>query len=179
MPVLIGILTVIGVIAVILWRIYVAAQRARQIGEAVGDARRFVRRTRWKGRANERQAQRVDDPREAAAAMMVALAQSDGALTDKEQTAICERMRAHFEADAATATDLLGRGRWLARDIGDLNAFMRRMLPPIQARCTLQEQRDLVAMVTAVAEAEGPAGPIQQDAVGFVSRQLGLGPGGV
>lgn len=176
MHILIGILTALGTIALVVWRVYVAVQRARAVKDAVGRAGDYLKRKRSEGKADARPGSVPEDPREAAAAMMVALAQSDGALTAVEEAVIRERMRQHFEADEATLDDLFGRGRWLAREVGDLHSFLGRMTPPVIKVCTEQEQRDLLGMLADVAGADGPPATIEREAVGHVARRLGLRP---
>lgn len=97
----------------------------------------------------------VDDPREAAAAMLVAVAQADGPLTEKERTVILGRMSETFSAKAAEAEELLARGRWLTRDSVDAGNVMRRLAGVIVKKCGPRERSELIAMLYAVSRADG------------------------
>jgi uncharacterized tellurite resistance protein B-like protein len=174
MPYLMAILGALGAVGVILWRIKMAADATRDLAEAAGDARKFVRRTRWKSRQKAGQSTVPDDPRTAAAAMMAAVAEADGALTEAETTAILGEMTSRFELAPAAADELLAEGRWLSKDAGDLSSFLRRMESPVRAVCTEQEKRDLIDMLTTVAGVEGEVDPIPAQAIETLRRSLGI-----
>lgn len=174
MAFLLAIVGVLGTAAVVLWRIKMAADATRDIAEAASDARKFVRRTRWKSRQKAGQKVVPDDPRSAAAAMMVSVAEVDGALTEAETAAILKEIATRFELSPADADAVLAEGRWLSKDAGDLSSFLRRMEPPVRAACTEQERRDLIEMLITVAECAGAADPIAAQAIETLRRSLGV-----
>lgn len=174
MAFLLAIVGALGAAAMVLWRIKMAADATRDIAEAANDARKFVRRTRWKSRHKAGQKAVPGDPRAAAAAMMAAVAESDGALTEAETAAILEEITARFELPPADAEALLAEGRWMSKDAGDLSSFLRRLEPPIRAACTEQERRDLIAMLTTVTQTTGEADPIAAQAIETLRRSLGV-----
>jgi len=174
MPYLMAILGALGAVGLILWRIKMAADATRDIAEAAGDARKYVRRTRWKNRQKAGQKAVPDNPRSSAAAMMAAIAEADGALTEAETAAILGEMTTRFELSAGDAEELLAEGRWLSKDAGDLASFLRRIEPPVRAVCNDQECRDLIAMLTTVAESNGAADPIAAQAIETLRRSLGV-----
>ncbi|MDH3232755.1 MAG: TerB family tellurite resistance protein [Alphaproteobacteria bacterium] len=174
MAFLLGIVGVLGTAAVVLWRIKMAADATRDIAEAAGDARKFVRRTRWKSRQKAGQKTVPDDPRSAATAMMAAVAEVDGALMEAETAAILKEIAIRFELSPADADELFAEGRWLSKYAGDLSSFLRRMEPPIRTGCTEQERRDLIEMLSTVAGCTGPADPIAAQAIETLRRSLGV-----
>lgn len=174
MPYLMAILGALGAVGLILWRIKMAADATRDLAEAADDARKFVRRRRWKSRRKAGQKATPENPRLAAAAMMAAIAETDGALSEAERAAILGEITTRFEFCAEDAVALLAEGRWLSKDAGDLSSFLRRMDPPVRAACGEQEQRDLITMLTTVAEAEGEADPIAAQAIETLRRALGV-----
>lgn len=155
MHILLAIVGAIGAIGVLLWRMQMAANATRDIVETAQDAGRFFRSWRWRKKANANPLDLIEDPREAAAAMMVAAAQYDGSLSAREEAAIMAEMRYHFEADEKTARDLLARGRWLAKDASDLGQTFHRASAAVRKRCTPKELNDLVTMLREVAKADG------------------------
>jgi uncharacterized tellurite resistance protein B-like protein len=171
---LMAIFGALGAAALILWRIKMAADAARDLAEHADNARKYVRRSRWKSRQKAGQKAVPEDPRLAAAAMMAAIAETDGALTEAEKAAILSEITMRFAFSASDAETLLAEGRWLSKDAGDLSSFLRRMDPPVRSICSEQEQRDLITMLTAVAEAEGEADPIAAQAIETLRRALGV-----
>jgi uncharacterized tellurite resistance protein B-like protein len=155
MHILAALVAVLGVLAIVLWRMSQAANAARDIAGAAEEAHSFWRRLMLRRKAGKHPLDSIQDPREAAAAMMVAIAQWDGALTEREEAAIREEMQAHFEVGEPEAGELVARGRWLAEDVGDLGTFLKRASHPVQARCTAAEKRDLIEMLTRVADVGG------------------------
>lgn len=170
-----AILGALGAVGLVLWRIKMAADAARDLAETADDARKFVRRTRWKSRQKAGQRPVPDDPRLAVAAMMAAIAETDGALSDAERAAILNEITTRFQFSPADAEALLAEGRWLSKDAGDLSSFLRRMDPAVRAACTDEERRDLIVMLTVVAEADsGVADPIAAQAIETLRRALAI-----
>ncbi|HRD77799.1 MAG TPA: TerB family tellurite resistance protein [Hyphomicrobiaceae bacterium] len=144
-----------GVVLFILYRMQQAATAARDVAEAASDLSGLFRSWNWRRRANVNPLDAIEDPREAAAALMVALAQYDGAVTEAESRVIVGEMTKHFGATASEAGELLARGRWLAPERADVGELMRRLKRVIEAKCGPKERRELIAMLRAVANASG------------------------
>lgn len=158
------IVSVLGGLLFLLWRMQQAANATRDIAEAAGEVQGLFRRWKWNRKANANPLDLVEDPREAAAAMMVAVAQADGPLTETESALIRTRMAETFGASEPQATELLARGRWLTRDSVDAGNVFRRLTPRILQSCGPAERRDLIGLLTAVAEANGrPDATLKQD----------------
>jgi uncharacterized tellurite resistance protein B-like protein len=155
MAILGGLLAAIGAIAVILWRLQQAAHATRDIADAAGDVRGLVRGWRWRRKANVHPMELIDDPREAAAVLMVVVAQADGAITERERTAIAGEMTRHFGATAAQVEELLARARWAAKETADPGDAMRRLVRVCREKLGPSERADLVAMLDMVAAADG------------------------
>src|SRR5262249_22693896 len=88
MHILVAIVSALGIIGVILWRLHMAAEATKGLVETANDARGLFRRWRWQRKLASNPLDLIQDPREAAVAMMVAVAQSDGAMTDRERQVI-------------------------------------------------------------------------------------------
>ncbi len=146
---------VLGVAALVLFRMQQAANAARDIADAADEARGLFRRWGWRRRQLKSPLDAVDDAREAAAAMMVAAAQSDGAISERERAAIAGEMTRHFGATARQAEELLARGRWMVQDRTDAGEVFRRLTPLIVRVCTPTERADLIGMLETVAKADG------------------------
>lgn len=174
MPFILGILAVLGAIVIFVIRANQAAQAARELGEVASEAKGFLRRRRWKSKTITDQIRAVEDPRLAAAVMMCALASSDGDLSESEVTAIQDQLMGALELAQDDCAETLAQARWLTRDMKDLGTVLHRAAAPIKAICTVQEKTELLEMLTAVAEVDGPMDAIQQDALDRLHRELDL-----
>lgn len=122
---------VLGAIGVILWRLRSAADATRDLVDAANEAQGFFRRRSWQKKLLKTNIDAVQDSREAAVAMMVALAQSDGAMTERERDTIIFSIVKHLGASSAQAGEFLAYGRWLVKDINDVSTCFKKMTPMI------------------------------------------------
>ncbi|MCB1491184.1 MAG: TerB family tellurite resistance protein [Rhodobiaceae bacterium] len=152
MHILLGILAVIGAAVMIIIRLNSAANAARQVGEAASEAHGFYRRLAWKRKSGKDPFATIEDPREAAVAMLVAVAQTSGVITEEEIATIRSQAIRTFDATPEQADELIAYGRWLTRDGPDLGNVFRKAAPVIERSCNDAEKRDLIAMLRAVAD---------------------------
>lgn len=162
MHILALIASVVGVALFVLWRMQQAANATRDIAEAAGEVQGLFRRWQWGRKANVNPMDIVEDPKEAAAAMMVAIAQADGPLTAAEQTAILAAMREEFDVGEPVAVELLARGRWLVRNSTDPGNPLRRLARPILKSLGPPERHALIAMLEKIARIDGADGKAAQ-----------------
>jgi uncharacterized tellurite resistance protein B-like protein len=160
MHILAAVGAVLGVLVLVLFRMQQAAHAARDIADMANDARGLFRRWRWRRKQVRHPLDTIDDAREAAAAMMVAAAQSDGAMTERERAAITKEMSARFGATLQQAEALLARARWLVQDRNDAGEVFRRLTPLLLRTCGPVERSDLIEMLGTVAAADGKADEI-------------------
>ena len=146
---------VLGVLFLVLLRMQQAAHAARDLADAADEARGLFRRWGWRRKQLRHPLDAVDDAREAAAAMMVAAAQSDGGITDRERAAIAAEMSRRFGATERQAEELFARARWLVQHRTDAGEVFRRLTPLIVRACGPTERSDLIEMLEAVARADG------------------------
>ena len=104
--------------------------------------------------------------------MMVALAQSDGAMTDRERQVILAEHGTRVGATERQAEELLAHGRWLTRDVQDIDYCLDKLAPLIKRQCSPEQSRDVVEMLYAVASVEGRPGEIEGAALARVQRAL-------
>lgn len=172
MAIVLGLLAALAGVGVWWWRLQMAADAARGVADAAGEVRGFWRRMLWNRKAGRNQLDMVDDPREAAAAMLVVLAQYDGALTDAEQTLIKQQMHDTFDASGSEAEELLARGRWLARDTGvDPAQALRRLSGSVEKQLDIGERQELLTMLRSVVAGGAPSTVLDQ-AVAELERRL-------
>lgn len=174
MHILIGILTVLGVIAFFIIRANQAGQAARELADTVGDVRRFGRRHSWNRVADRATLDLVDEPVLAAAAMMCAVAAAEGVLTERHSRTISSLIAARLGVGGRDGEELFAQGRWLAGQTPTLGVALDRLSVPITKHCDAAERADLIDMLRTVAKADGPPSAIQSDAIGNLARKLGI-----
>ena len=172
MGIILALLAAMGAVGVLLWRIQVASDAARGAIQAADEARGFFRRLAWSRKASRSPLDLVSDPREAAAAMRVAVAEYDGAMTDAERSLILGEMIDHFDSTQKEAEELLARGRWLGKDVRELAQALRRLAGPIEQRLEEKERRDLIDMLRLVAGPGSVRDSVPHQAILRLEEQL-------
>lgn len=164
MHILVGLLGALGVLVMIFWRLNQAANAARGARDAVGDAHGALRRWSWRRKSSVDLIRDIDDPRVAAAVLMVAVAEYDGALTADEHRVMRQQITSKFGAKEATADELIAHARWLTRSGGDIGSLFLKLMPVIQNKCGPRERSELIEMLKHVdrvnAQSEITAGQI-------------------
>lgn len=172
MHILMGILGSFLGLLFLLWRINMGVRAAGELVETADDARKWFRRKRWQKKTTYNKLREVADPREAASAMMVAVAQYDGAMTDNEKNAILARMKSSFQVSDRQAADFLALGRYLAEESTDLSYFFKQLAPPIEKVCPADQRHELIAMLNDVAGADGEVDSVAEQAIFDLKRRL-------
>ena len=173
MHILIGLLTLLGVVAVWIWRARAAADASREIVDAASDARAALRRYGYRRKAGQHPADSVDDPRLAAAGIMAALARMDGDVTAEQSNALRVECRASFRVGQQEADDMAAYGRWLASQTPQPSELIRRLTRIIREQAPREAHQDLLRMMERIASVEG-GGPseLQAEAIQQVKRGL-------
>lgn len=152
-------------------RIYRAGRDAHDMAS---DIRGALRRGQWNGKSQGSLIDGIDDPREAAAILMVQIASYDGEVTARQKARMKELMAEVFDSDDAMGEGLYSFGRMAIGQINDAANSLSRLMRPIKAHLTLGEMKDLVRMLESVSEVEGPPTERQRDLVAAVRRALSL-----
>ena len=129
MAFLLAILGAMGVVGGLLWRLSSAADATRNIADAAHDISMIPRRWSWWRKANADPVRMVEDPRVGAVALMVAVAQSDGAMTAAERAAILKAANDHFGCSGKVAEEMLAYGRFLVGNGRDPNNVFLKLQP--------------------------------------------------
>ena len=172
MHILLSVLGVAGTLAILIWRIRLAAEVTGTLFDAAVDLRLFARRILWRRKVNRDLFKTIEDPREAAGAMMAAVAQYDGVLSEREHQSIIDQMVLRFGCAEKVAEEFLVRGRWHVRDSKNLGGTLRRLAPAINQACTPDERQILIAMLLEVANADGEPNRTDINAIASLSRRI-------
>ena len=174
MHILASILGAIGVLIVVLWRLQQAASVAREVADAAGGTGRAIRRWRWWRKVNVNPIDLIEDPREAASVLMVAVARADGAMSDIERNTIADQIEQRFGATSEQAIALLTRANWMVREGVDTREIMRRVMPVLHKSTNAEQRRDLIDMLTVVSTADGRHDEMTAFDIYHFSKKIGV-----
>lgn len=107
------VLGIISAAAVWYWRISMAREAAREIGNIAGDLINAPRRLGFRRRANAHPVEGVDDPKLAVAAISLAFLELSGMPSRDDQDALASALSRQLGLPRADADEMLILGRWL------------------------------------------------------------------
>jgi uncharacterized tellurite resistance protein B-like protein len=156
------------------WAFRYFTDAAHEGREAIRDMKGLYRSGKWSKRVGKRLIENLQDPREAAAILLYQIASYDGAVTDRQKSAMVSEMRRAFNADQETAEGLYAFARMACGELNDASNSLKKILKPIEAACTDEEKRGLVDMLLKVAEVEGAVSDTQHRLIGETRRALAV-----
>ncbi|WP_419902301.1 TerB family tellurite resistance protein [Kiloniella sp.] len=173
MHILLGIVAVLGGIAIFIWRVRTAAAAAKDIVEAADDIRSAARRFGHNRKTKVNPLDAIEDSRVAAAAVMAAFARMDGDYTREQLLAIKEECQSVFGASEKEAVEIAGQSRWLMEQSANLDDAIRKLSRILRRGLEADEKKQLLSMVTRVASVEGDGmSEHQQQSLSQLSRQI-------
>ena len=118
----------------------------------------------------------ITDPRQAAAVMMLQIARTRGAVTDRQDAVIREEMKAHFGLSSEEAEQMIAQAGWASRQSPPPHAVIARMSEIILSSPGIgpKDYDDLCAMLENVAVADGRATTAERDLIQIWRRKAGL-----
>ncbi len=152
---LLGILVAIGVWS---WRLHMARDGLHEAGKLARTAINMPRKLAFQYRAGKGGLSLIEDPREAAAIMMMEIARARGGpLTENQTAAIDREIMHHFEFGQEEADALTAHAAWATNSAPPPAQTMRKLSQMIVSSSVLgsKEIIDLDAMLVSVSEAEG------------------------
>ncbi len=176
MHILIALIGIIGFIAAWYWRLKMLSGAARDGVDAAKTVANLPRKMAFQRKARKGGTQVVEDPREAAAIIMLEVAHARGPLTERQSAAIRAEIMQHFEFSEPEANELITQAGWLARDSGAPHVIVSRMAGFLQSDRHLgpKELVDMDGMLVAVSEAEGTPTRDQLDLISVFRNKTGL-----
>lgn len=162
MPILGAILGILTAIAVWSWRIKAAKEAAEEAGKVIETAANLPRRLRFRKRMKQGDLGAIEDPREAAAIMMMEVARAAGEVTAEHKLVMRVEIMRHFEMTEADADDLIAAAGWLSRYAPASHVVMTKMTKKVLSAPGLGSEQfvDLSNMLDEVALIEG--GPFDE-----------------
>lgn len=160
MHILIAILGLVTAISVWYWRIRTLSRAARDGADLAKAAANLPRKLRFQNKLGKGGLQLVDDPREAAAILMLEIARAGGEVGKAHKSVMTEHMAREFELSEEDAESLVAHAAWLTREAPAAHVVAARMSDFILRSPGIGPKQivDLDTMLVAVSEAEGVPG---------------------
>ena len=174
MHILAAIFGILAALAVWYFRTHSAVRGAEAVGDAIGHAKGAVKRRNFRKKTEGSTLGTVDDPRVAAAVLLVALGFQNGELSEKKEFLIAAMLSDRTGLQGVALEEAMSFSKWVNREIADGNDVVRRFIPLWKAALTQQEQSDLIAMAHAVIEFDGEPGPAQNSMMRRLTDGLSL-----
>jgi uncharacterized tellurite resistance protein B-like protein len=176
MHILLALIGLITFIAVWYWRIKMISGAARGGYEAAKTVANMPRKYGFQRRAGKTGLRSVNDPREAAAIMMLEIARTRGTVSATQEAAIRAEMMEHFDFTDEEAQDWLTQAGWRSREAPAPHAVMARMSDVVVKSPGMgpKEFDDLCAMLENVAVADGNVTVEERDLIQIWRRKSGL-----
>jgi uncharacterized tellurite resistance protein B-like protein len=152
MHILLGIL--FGIAALL----YVFNMLSRNAGEAVDNARGLAnlpRRLRWQAQQRRASIRALEDPREAAVVLLLAVARATGDVSSAQKQAIAGFAIDEFRVGAREAQDMILLAGFMLRDVFEFREELRFVLAPLDKALGPAERSRLLEAAREVAEADG------------------------
>lgn len=120
-------------------------------------------------------AERIDDPRLAAAGIIIAIATMDGPISQAEIERLVGNAEDTFGVNAREALELVSLGRWLAREFGTNTEAVRQLSQTVLRTAGVEAGPDLVRIAEEVAVAGDPElGPDQRAMLANLRQSFGI-----
>lgn len=155
MHIIMMIIGALATIGAIIWRIQVAAQAARQMGDMAKTAANLPRKFAFRHKTGKRGSRLVTDPREAAVILMLEIARAKGDISREYREKIHEIIREQFDFSDDDAEALIVQAAWVSQEEAGTDSLHRRMAKLVQAKVSEADLIDLDFMLTQVSEADG------------------------
>lgn len=155
MHIILGLIGLLGVIGAIAWRINMARQGVEAVKDVAETAVNLPRKMRFQSKANRKRLSSVEDPREAAAILLLGMARAGGEVTSEQKKAIREEMERVFQVNAATSEELLARASWYSSTVAAPDDLIPRMTDFVGKTAGPEALTGLDIMLNAIGEIEG------------------------
>ena len=114
MPVIVGLLAILGGAAFWYWRLQQARDAAETLAEAAQEVRLAARRFGFRRKVNVHPAESIDDPRLAALSIVTAMAQMDEAWGREMSQSLTFQTQSIFGVRRAEAEEMVVFAKWMS-----------------------------------------------------------------
>ncbi|MEQ8404099.1 MAG: hypothetical protein RKE49_03300 [Oceanicaulis sp.] len=175
MHILLGLLSVIGAIAFFLWRINMAGKAASELADTAGELANLPRKMRFKSKAGKRGIDVIEDPREAAAALVYGAIASGDYVTAERKAALAASLAEVFEVSEEEAKELVARAAWHVTSLNDPINAVNPLTDRLIATVGRDPMADLKRLMDAEAARNERPSSDQRYFIDKFARRAGLG----
>lgn len=174
MAILLAIIGLLGGIGALIWRIQQASQAAREIADAAEGVANLPRKMRFKHKAGKQGVDVIEDPREAAAALIYGAAKCAGEVSAEQKAAIEADMVKLFEIDEDFAHELLALASWHLSVLNDPLNGVTKLTDKLIKSVDKNALSDLADLIAAAIEHTPDQVPDQRLYLDKFRRRAGL-----
>lgn len=172
MPYLIMLLGIFAGIGVWWWRFKAMGEAASEIHDAAGKVIGKYKRHKFRKKVEGSVLTAIDDPRAAAVVMMFAIVEEEREIDALAEQAVADELTSKM--GVSDPTELTVFGRWTAGQAVDANQVSRTFGKLWVNALSTDERRDLVRMVTRMANLHGSASASQLNEIAKLRERLAL-----
>ena len=174
MHLVIGIL--IAAASLVYW-LGMASRGAREISNLAHDVKNMPRRRKFKKSASKEALDLIDDPVDAAAILMIAVARSgnDKRVSDDEYDVIKHLLAHHMQMPEPHAEDLLIQLKALTQHVTLQDTLLFAMIDVLRGKIDTDEALGLADMMREVALADGSMNNDQSEIIRRFKERMGVG----
>ncbi|TNE37294.1 MAG: TerB family tellurite resistance protein [Alphaproteobacteria bacterium] len=158
-----GVIALISTIAVFIIRAGMVTRASRELGDVAADALGAARRARFRRKATRSPLTQLEDPREAVVAMMVAIAKSEGDITQAQMAVMSKIATERLEFE--DADEIIAHARWLTQDATDPGIVAQRIARFLTVSCSAEQKADILDILRQVASVGREPSPLQLQAI--------------
>ena len=153
-----------------------ASRGANEIADAANTLQNLPRKMRYRKKAGKRGLDLVEDPVEAAAVLMIALARSDGSgrVSETQSAKITSLLRKNMQLDRGTAEDMVLQMRSLSQYLTQPESTLFPMISVLQNSISTAEARELAGMLRELAGTDSDINMDQKDLIRRFEDRMGL-----
>lgn len=177
MHIFLAILAILSAIAVWSWRLQMLGRAARHGRDAVKTAANLPRKMRFEHKARKTAVDITSDPREAASAIILAVAQAGDGVLEEEPRDFAPRLADLFGVTDAEASELAGRGDWLVRQVRTRDSLVRRMTEVVVTQVDYEAMDALSEQLEDIALENGEPNEEQVRLIGIYLKRAGIAAG--
>lgn len=163
---------IIGALLVWIIRLQMAARAASEVKDGIDTARGAYRRAKFRNKAETDPLSLLSDAREAVAAILTALSQTDSQLTEAQEGHLRNIFEQRLGFDNPVET--LARAKWLVRAHDDPFRVYDLVKKLIAEECSEAQKRDLVDLAFSVDEWAGEQSDIRSGFIQHMRGRLGV-----
>lgn len=169
MHIIIGVITAA---AGLIWALY----RLQSSGVDLNSFNPFfwARRRRWEKQVGTKPLHRIENPMEATAVLVVAMAQLEGIVSREHKKEIVGLFVDEFGIREKTAVEYCASSSYLLKEVLSISGEVKNILNPTKAQFESRHKESLISMMAAVSQSESVATKEQLELLGAVKRELSL-----